>query len=400
MATSKRPVSFYIASLIVKHLKGGLTNAEQQDLNNWLAASKQNRDLFRELTNADELERQVQELDKVNTGAAWQRVEQQTLKAPERAGRKRLKQWWQVAAAIFILAIGGAVIWHFGSDKQNAGSVLASKYGNDVLPGTHKARLVLSNGNTVVLNNGADSAFDDKGLAIHIAGGRVVYEQATTNITAAYNTLYIPKGGEYMTVLSDGTKVWLNAASALRYPLQFDGKERRVELLEGEAYFEVAKNEHKPFRVIMNDVEIRDIGTAFNVNGYSSSNGLIKATLTEGVIKVVASQKSIVLQPGEQVKANDKVMQLIKVDTSLAVAWKNGLFMYERTPLEDVMEQVARWYDVHVVYDNAFTEKKFFTGEIKRSLPLSKILEMMELTGIANFTIENKTVTVKPYNVK
>ncbi len=398
MAASKRPVNFYITSLIVKQLKGGLTNAEQQDLNKWLAASKQNRDLFSELTNVDELESQVRQLGNVDTGAAWQRVEQKISAASGPYIRNRLRLWWQVAAAIFILAIGGAIFWHFGSDKQNTGPVLASKYGNDVLPGTHKARLVLSNGNTVVLNNGTDSVFDDKGLAIHIAGGKVVYEQAATKITAVYNTLYIPKGGEYMMMLSDGTKVWLNAASALRYPLQFDGNERRVELLEGEAYFEVAKNEHKPFRVIMNDVEIQDIGTAFNVNGYNSSNGLVKATLTEGVIKVVASQKSIVLQPGEQVKANDKVMQLIRVDTSLAVAWKNGLFMYEHTPLEDVMEQVARWYDVYLVYDNAFTEKKFFTGEIKRSLPLSKILEMMELTGIANFTIENNTVTVKPYN--
>ena len=397
MAAPKRPVSFYIASLIVKQLKGELTNAEQQDLNKWLAASKQNRDLFRQLTDTDELEREIKELDDIDTEAAWQRIEQRMLTAPERHNRNKVKLWWQ-AAAIFILAIAGTVIWHFGSDKQNTGPVLASKYGNDVLPGTHKARLVLSNGNTVVLNNGTDSVFDDKGLAIHIAGGQVVYEQAAKKTTAVYNTLYIPKGGEYMMVLSDGTKVWLNAASALRYPLQFDGKERRVELLEGEAYFEVAKNEHKPFRVIMNDVEIQDMGTAFNVNGYNSLSGVIKATLTEGIIKVTASQKSAVLQPGEQIEAGNKIMQLSKADTSLAVAWKNGLFMYERAALEDVMEQVARWYDIHVVYDDAFAEKKFFTGEIKRSLALSKILEMMELTGIANFTIENKTVTVKPYN--
>ncbi|HEX5154285.1 MAG TPA: FecR domain-containing protein [Parafilimonas sp.] len=398
MAEQKKPESFYIASLIVKHLKDELTTTEQEELNAWLMAGEQNRALFRELTDADALEKQMQILRDTDTDAAWQSVEQKlVIKQTEQVSKRVAKIWWRAAAAVFILAVAGLAIWYGRFNEPAIKPALASRFGEDVLPGIQKARLVLSNGNTVLLNNGIDSILNDNGHTIHIADGDVVYGQATLNASTAFNTLHVPRGGEYMMVLSDGTKVWLNSASALRYPVQFNGSERRVELLEGEAYFEVAKNTGKPFKVITNHVTIQDIGTAFNVNSYTNAAGLVTATLTEGIIQVTAAQQSIRMQPGEQVQANELTAKVSKTDTAMAIAWKNGLFMFSNTALEQVTEQISRWYDVAVVYDESFKQKKFFTGEIKRTLPLSKILEMMELTGIASFSITNNTLMIKPY---
>ena len=200
-----------------------------------------------------------------------------------------------------------------------------------------------------------------------------------------------------MIEMEDGSKAWLNAATSLRYPVQFNGKERRVELLEGEAYFEVAKNKEKPFIVVANSMEIQAVGTAFNVNTYPNEDSSRSATLTEGRVKVVAGSHARLLLPGEQVRTDGETTQVIKADVEAVTAWKNGLFIFNGTPLMEVMQQVARWYDVRIEYDRNFKEPKFFTGEIKRNVPLSKLLRMMELTGIADFVITGSTITIKPY---
>jgi ferric-dicitrate binding protein FerR (iron transport regulator) len=231
------------------------------------------------------------------------------------------------------------------------------------------------------------------------ATGTLVYAKSETNDEIAWNTIRIPNGGEYKVVLEDGTKIWLNAASSLRYPVRFTGPERRVELTRGEAYFEIAKNKEKPFIVVTDRMKIQALGTAFNVNLYSHSDSSVSATLTEGKVQVSEGNGSNhYLLPGEQLAVSEKVSRVLKADTEAVTAWKNGLFLFNGTALPEVMEQLARWYDVKIEYAPAFTEKKFFTGEIKRNVPISKLLEMMELTGIARFRITNNTIIISAYS--
>ncbi len=386
--------SFYVASLIVKHLKGELTEKEEQYLNNWLAESEQNRLLFWKLTNEERLESQSAEFISTDVEAAWRRLQ---AKMVTKTSRKASGRIWMAAAAVSILAIASWELLQVNVPKHLSAVTLTSKYGDDVLPGTQKAKLVLSNGNIITLSKASDSMFNDNGSDLTSSNGSITYKTNKRAGEERYNTLVIPEGGEYKVELEDGTKVWLNAATSFRYPLQFAANERKVELLSGEAYFEVVKNKLKPFVVIVNKINVQDIGTAFEINAYNNTDSLITTTLTEGVIKVSAMQKDIVMKPGEQLLANKQAIHLTTTDTAMTIAWKNGLFMFQNTPLQQVTEQIARWYNVNIVYDTGFTEKKFFTGEIKRNIPLSKLLQIMELTGIARFTITNNTVVLKPF---
>jgi ferric-dicitrate binding protein FerR (iron transport regulator) len=366
----------------------------------WLKGSPQNQQLFRDLCDTDEMESQLKELGEYDTDAAWQRVcaKIEAAGAGKPAMRKYRKGWWQAAAALLVLALATWPIVRYSNvSKPAIPAKLTSVYGADIPPGTFKGELVLSNGTSVSLGNNGDTTFMENGNSImRTPDGTITYGKgAGAGGSLAWNTLRIPNAGEYRVVLADGTTVWLNAASVLRYPVQFGGKERKVELLEGEAYFEVAKSKEKPFIVVADHMEIRAVGTAFNVNRYIV--GSMSATLTEGKVKVSLGNTMGLLVPGEQAHADAKGMRIVKADVEQVMAWKNGLFMFSGTALPEVMQQVARWYDVRIEYDKAFTEKKFFTGEISREVPVSKLLQMMELTGIARFRITGNTVMVLPY---
>lgn len=398
MATSNTRKSLRVASLIVKYLRRQLTGREEKELYAWLKGNPQNQQLFRDLCNTDEMESQLRELGEYDTEAAWQRVRAKMEAAsPKPAATGYRKVWWQAAAALLILALATWQIVQHDATKPATGAKLTSTYGADVPPGTFKGELVLSNGTSVSLDNNGDTSFIENGNSImRTSDGTITYGKGeSAGGSLAWNTLRIPNAGEYRVVLEDGTKVWLNAASVLRYPVQFGGKERRVELLEGEAYFEVAKSKEKPFIVVADHMEIRAVGTAFNVNRYIV--GSMSATLTEGKVKVSLGNTMGLLVPGEQAHADAKGMRIVKADVEQVMAWKNGLFMFNGTALPEVMQQVARWYDVRIEYDKAFTEKKFFTGEIRREVPVSKLLQMMELTGIARFRITGNTVVVLPF---
>lgn len=398
MATSNTRKSLRAASLIVKYLRRQLTGRGEKQLYAWLKGNPQNQQLFRDLCNADEMESQLKELGEYDTEAAWQRVRAKIEAASAKpAATGYRKVWWQAAAALLVLALATWQIVQYDATKPATGAKLTSAYGADIPPGTFKGELVLSNGTSVSLDNNGDTSFMENGNSImRTPDGTITYGKGAGAVgSLAWNTLRIPNAGEYRVVLADGTTVWLNAASVLRYPVQFGGKERRVELLEGEAYFEVAKSKEKPFIVVADHMEIRAVGTAFNVNRYIV--GSMSATLTEGKVKVSLGNTMGLLVPGEQAHADAKGMRIVKADVEQVMAWKNGLFMFNGTALPEVMQQVARWYDVQIEYDKGFTEKKFFTGEIRREVPVSKLLQMMELTGIARFRVTGNTVVVLPY---
>jgi transmembrane sensor len=399
MAKSKTTKSFRTAALISKYLREPLTGREEIELYDWVKKSTENQQLFRDLCNTNELQKQLELFEQFNTPSAWQRLQEKLatkVKGKAKPGYRRI--WWQAAAAILILAFATWQLTSYDFNKPASGKEPAGTYGQEIQPGTFKAELILSNGKRISLDSNGDTSFTENGTVVErISDGTLKYgggESFAGNI--AWNTLHIPNAGEYVVTLADGTKVWLNAATTLRYPVQFTGKERRVELPDGEAYFEVAKNKEKPFIVVTDQMEIQAVGTAFNVNNYAVADSSMSATLTEGKVKVKTRTGTLFLIPGEQANVNKKGVEKAKADVEQVTAWKNGRFIFNNSPLGAVMQQLSRWYDVQVRYDKSFKEKKFFTGEIKRDVPISKLLKMMELTGIASFRIANNTVLVLP----
>jgi ferric-dicitrate binding protein FerR (iron transport regulator) len=396
MAGSNEIKSFRAAALIGKYLRKQLTESEKDELADWLTVDERNRQLFRELSSLRVLEEDLEKFTRTDLEAGWERVQNRIReKAICRKKPTLSRIWLQSAAAILVLAFA---IWQFRHHSPAGPSgkeSLISRYGGDVLPGSARAELILGDGTSVKLDAANDSTFMENGSSIQrTAAGALVYAKSETNEEVAWNNIRIPNGGEYKVVLEDGTKIWLNAASSLRYPIRFTGKERRVELISGEAYFEIAKNKEKPFIVITNRMEVQAVGTEFDINTYGRSDSSVSATLTEGKVLVKTKTRNSYLHPGEQLAVDETTERVLRPDMEEVTAWKNGLFLFNGTDLLEVMQQISRWYDVQIMYDRSFRRNKFFTGEIKRNVPVSKLLGMMELTGIAKFKIEGNTIII------
>jgi transmembrane sensor len=316
-----------------------------------------------------------------------------------------LTSHWRWMAAAAILIVIGTVIF-LSIDRQSKGSepvVVAKPTVNDVLPGGNKATLRLSDGQVINLDSAANGSLATQGNAkiVKQADGQIIYTmegKAATEVM--YNTMSTPPGGQFRLKLPDGTDVWLNAASSITYPAAFTGKDRTV-TITGEAYFEVAtlqlrSGQKMPFKVKINgSTEVEVLGTHFNVNAYADEPD-IKTTLLEGSVKVSKDLASVILKPGEQTSVSQRSQpsQPIAVETDLVMAWKNGLFNFNKVSLQDVMKQIARWYDVEIVYQGEIKPKKF-GGEIQRDLNLSEVLEGLKETGI-HFRIEGKKLIVLP----
>jgi transmembrane sensor len=303
------------------------------------------------------------------------------------------------AAAIILLSVSIAVLFfekHEDREQENKRIV------QQIHPGGNKATLTLSNGSRIVLDD-AHNGQIAKQSNINItktAGNQIVYASAANNSDAsrqfAYqlqNTISTPNGGQYQLILPDGTKVMLNAATSLTYPAQFHGSERLVHL-NGEAYFEVAKNKNMPFRVVAGTQTVEVLGTHFNINAYTDEAS-VKTTLLEGSVKVSSGANSILIVPGEQavtrINGNNQTLTHT-VDVDKETAWKNGLFSFQNDDLKFIMRQVARWYDVNVVYAGNLPKEKFI-GEISRTSNLSDVFKILELNDV-HFEVQGKTVIV------
>jgi ferric-dicitrate binding protein FerR (iron transport regulator) len=268
---------------------------------------------------------------------------------------------------------------------------------NDALPGRSKAVLTLANGSSILLDSVANGMLAQQGNAtvVKLNNGQLAYNTLAEKPTEVlYNTLATPRGGQYQLVLPDGSKVWLNAASSIRYPTAFAGKERKIEIT-GEAYFEVAKNTGVPFIVSTNGMDVKVLGTRFNVNAYDDE-ATIRTTLLEGAVLVTKDAATAILKPGQQSRLTKSGVINVINDTDIeeAVAWKNGLFSFKSADIKTVMRQIARWYDVEVVYEKEVQEQ--FHTEINRNTNASKVFKILETTGGVHFRIEGKKVTVMP----
>jgi transmembrane sensor len=310
--------------------------------------------------------------------------------------------WVKVAAAATILVFFSVAGYFLIKDRNE--KYQASRA--NIAPGGNKAMLTLSNGKKIMLDDVAKGEIaQQSGVSItKTASGQIVYNAiANKNGTSIQNrgevlqnTFSTPKGGQYQIVLPDGTTVFLNAASSLIYPTSFHGTERVV-TLTGEAYFEVAKNKDMPFRVKSGIQTVEVLGTHFNINAYTDESA-IKTTLLEGSVKVSSAINSSLIVPGEQSvvnKAGNGTISKHNVNLEKETAWKNGVFSFENDDLKSIMRQVARWYDVDVVYEGNLPDERYF-GEISRKSNLSEVFKILELNNI-KFDVEGKTVKVS-YN--
>jgi ferric-dicitrate binding protein FerR (iron transport regulator) len=273
-----------------------------------------------------------------------------------------------------------------------------------IVPGSDKATLFLTDGSKIELDSvPAEDLAVQNGVKIsEAAGGELIYklERPTKLVPPqklAYNTLQTGRGGQYKIVLTDGTRIWLNAASSLRFPTAFTGSERRVEL-NGEAYFEVAHNRRRPFRVLSNHQLIEVLGTHFNVNCYADE-AKTKTTLIEGMVKVAdRDTKSVaVLKPGQQsvLSPDAKTIKVKNVNAEDAIAWKNGYFMFSNESVSTIMREISRWYNVEVEYRGKVPQKTMW-GSVSKFKDVAETLRMLELTGCAHFKIKERRIIVTP----
>lgn len=306
-------------------------------------------------------------------------------------------RWWLYAAATLLIGIAITFYFQKPTNKILADNHHAKKNAviKEIMPGTSKAQLVLADGKTLTLDSSDNMQLtEEDGTRINKQSGRLVYSDITsTNNKILFNILSTPRGGEYQLVLPDGSKVWLNAASSIRFPTRFDGKDRTV-FLQGEAYFEVVKNADMPFRVNLDDnVSIEVVGTHFNIMGYSDENE-IKTTLVEGKVKVASQVKSVFLSHSKQavIKKTDRSVIVSNADVEKALAWKNGMIEFDDEDLSYIMRQLSRWYNVDVSFAGNISLGKY-KGAIRRKAPLSEVMEILKVAGV-KFNIEGKKVIV------
>jgi transmembrane sensor len=407
-----------ITSLIEKFLEESLTQEEGRELNDWLAEAEHNRLFFQQITNKEILKEKLKIYNNANSESMWQKTlqkidggklvdlypEKKTFRIP----------FGKVAAAAAVVLLISAGTWYYidnssGKQTAKADNNNVPAVNTIIVPGSNKATLTLADGSTIVLNSRQDGALADQGQTkITKTDGRLIYNmepdshvpQSGQNI---YNTVTTPRGGEYQITLPDGSKVWLNAASSLRFPIAFAGQERIVELT-GEAYFEVNpqnqvvrnsatsnatdgadKVAKTPFIVKItspegyrNEVEV--LGTHFNVMAYTEESA-IKTTLIEGKVKVTSGNHTQTIKPGEQARLKEGSIAVKHVDAEDVIAWTTGFLPIGGPDLDYTMHQIARWYDVKVIYEGKKPEMSF-EGKLPRTADIDDVIKLLNANNI------------------
>ena len=386
-----RDLTYYlhIPYLIVKDLRGELSEEERLTLEQWLDEREDNRQLFEKIHHQKDTRQRDRIIKKLHKKAAWQRVDRAT-------GGKRL---WitcgirYAAAVVFVISSIFFVIYLL-PEKSSREIPLHSEAG--INPGSIKAELILADGQHLPLDGkeGNSILSDQDGVTIRKENEGIRYESKNSDGEIAYHELRVPRGGEFPLVLEDGTEVYFNSETKFRYPVKFEESERRV-FLEGEAYFKVKRDE-RPFSVEMGGNRIEVLGTEFNARFYPDEDKQM-TTLVSGKVKFISGKdESLELSPGEQAILTSKGKLIRKsVDVNLYTAWKDGNFVFRKQRLEEVLNTLARWYDVNVFYEDVSRKEVEFTGNIKRFERFEEILYLLRMTGDTDFEVKGKNIFVK-----
>lgn len=389
---------FILVDFLVKHFSGTLSQADMQALQKIFEDDPTLRERWERYTSQGLRSSGAEFWDRLDLDQARAKILHYTSAKPAKRplhtrGTRQLKIYVGLAASLLIFL---GVAWFLNSATQYKQIVAdhVYRYNNDVLPGGRKATLTLSNGKTVALSDKQTIVQETHGEQLQIVDGQLHYKpnNGQTELANLKNTLKVPESGFYQMVLPDGTKVWINAASELSYPLAFGKKNREVEL-RGEAYFEVAHEKNRPFIVSTTHGAVKVLGTAFNLTAYS--NAASNVTLVNGSIQLTnKNQTSRQIIPGQKVEFDGSNMRVSQANIEKETAWQHGYFYFEHDRIQDIMEQLARWYDIKVIYQGPITEKTF-GGSMSRSVSLAEALELIKRGAGLEFEIDRKTVTVK-----
>ncbi|MBL0336995.1 MAG: FecR domain-containing protein [Chitinophagaceae bacterium] len=381
-----------ILVLIDKYLAGKASAEDIGQLNEWY---RQFNDSSTELDTTDQLD-ELQLGDRIKS-RLFATIRSQEAPVPVSRPRR-----WLIPAAAILILLSVAAYFFFNPGKK--GQAIAANNNKTIpaapiLPGGNKAVLILADGSSIILDSTTNGIISqqgavkvnklENGLLVYMVNGR----QITENDEAFYNTISTPRGGQYQVTLTDGTKVWLNAASSIRFPVVFTGSNRKVEIT-GEAYFEVEKNAKMPFIVKAGESEVEVLGTHFNVNAYNDE-AAIRTSLLEGSVKVsVGKGPREYLQPGQQsgITKDGKIRIYDHVDMEEVMAWKDGRFQFKSADLSTILRQISRWYDVDIEYRN--NVNLHFTGQLPRSSQAASFFEKLEMTGEVHFKVEGRKIIV------
>jgi transmembrane sensor len=381
-----------VARLIAGHVAGGLADEKENELFEWLAQSDENRQLYERIMSASNFHDWAEARGNLDIHGAWHNFQKLVTKERKRIIGRRIRR---MAAVLLIPASMGVAIFFYLSGNFTLPDIAQKEV--TISPGETKAFLVLDNGRSVDLNTPEEQILlENDGTAIEKGKRQLTYQKSNESELnkVLHNTLKIPRGGEYDIILSDGTRVYMNAMSELRYPVQFSGDRRKVEL-KGEAYFDVEPSDI-PFIVVVNGLQLDVLGTSFNLNAYEDNNAIV-TTLVDGNVKIITGEKesdSRILNPDEQAVFSlaDRKLEVKKVDASLYAAWKDGEINFFDNRLEDIMITLTRWYTAEVFYMNPSVKELRFSGSLNRYGDIQAILDIIGATGKVKIEINKNAI--------
>ena len=364
-------------------LQQSLTSEEQRIFDEWMKESGNRQKLYE----WQRLESAIYALgtsQKANSEEGWKKIN-------KRISRHRLRLLPYAAAAIVVLCLGIAIHLFTSTVPTNP---LLSSVNKQEKTAQKQVTLTLSTGQQIALSDSLSTMREANSTHIQKIGNQLVYNTTDTTSQPVYNTITIPRGGEYKLVLADHTIVWLNSESQLTYPVAFNGDTRELRLI-GEAFFEVTKDIHKPFIVHTSQFDIRVTGTQFNVRTYPEERE--SATLAEGSIQLERNHRVYQLEPGQQAYLQDQEIKVKEVDLQDAIAWRYDAFSFKEEPLGNIMNELSRWYDVHIFYLNPAVKKLHFTAWFRRNSSLEEVIDILKKTQKINVELKGKTVTVREF---
>ncbi|SEW01949.1 FecR family protein [Chitinophaga arvensicola] len=379
----------YISQLVQKSLRESLETKEQLALGRWLGESAGNRDMYRQLQDEEMTAQELKKIFAYDKAALLEKIlaSPETMPVTQRRIIPIATRWWAAAAVFLLMGVGA---WYFTQRPQPVTPQISKTNPSpDVDPGREGAILTLSDGSQLTIDSlGNGLVTTQNGVKVILQNGQLSYQDGNdkTDRDLVYNIMSTPRGRSFQLKLPDGTEVWLNALSSIRYPTAFSGKERKVEIT-GEVYFEIVPDASSPFYVnINNKATLQVLGTHFNVNAYENEKTM-NTTLLEGAVRIQRNNgEAVQLKPGQQAQLSDKIKVVPVEDADKIMAWKNGLFNFEGAHLDQVMRQLERWYDIQVVYEKSVPDIQFF-GEISRNLKLSEVIDALKMSDV-HFRIE------------
>ena len=385
---------FQLARIIAASLRGKANDEEQRTLREWLSVSTRNKKIYDGFKDGKRLEQKIVESRQIN----WEKDYQQFITKRQRTRKnRRIKTIIRYAAILTLPLVAAGIFLLQKNDRQAIVSI-----SEVIKPGEHKAVLITGGGERITLSDSTLSPIQEQnGMIVNVMNNKVFYtlpeDSLCTQESPIFNTLQIPRGGEYFLTLADGTEVWLNAETEIRYPVQFTG-DKRVVYLDGEAYFTVAPDKKKPFTVVSTHASVSVLGTQFNFRAYPDEQD-VQTTLVSGSV-IMQSEKykqQVKLVPGEQGVLEKRSANLTKqeVNTYLYTAWKDGRFAFRDARLEDLFNILARWYDLSVFYQSPEAKDIRFTGDLNKTDDFKSILKIIEQNERVTFTVNQHTVFIQ-----